>query len=352
MSEGGSSNVHEPSVAAPARIAVTGSIATDHLMHFPGKFTDSLLPDQLHRVSLSFLVDDLQIRRGGVAANICFTMGVLGQRPILLDAVGADFGPYGAWLSQHGVDIDHVLVCDDVASARFVCTTDDAMNQIGSFFAGAMTRAQQIDLAAEISAIGGVDLVMISAGDPTAMIRHATACREAGLPFAADPSQQLARMDGEQARQFVAGAELLFSNDYELGLLTAKTGWSTQDIAKRVGCRVTTHGAAGAEIVWSDGSALRVAALAERARTDPTGVGDSFRGGFLAGRCAGLGVRRCAELGSLMATLVLETTGTQEYTLDLPDAARRLAECYGEDSASEIGGALGWSRDAPYNRTG
>jgi adenosine kinase len=328
---------------APLRqVAVTGSIATDHLMHFPGRFTESLLPDQLHRVSLSFLVDDLQVRRGGVAANICFAMGVLGQRPILLDAVGTDFGPYEVWLTDHGVNTEHVLRCSDVATARFVCTTDEEMNQIGSFYAGAMSRAREIDIVPTVREAGGVDLVMISAGDPDAMLRHAQACRDNGFAFAADPSQQLARIDGTQARQLLAGAELLFSNDYELGLLKSKTGWSDEDILEQVGHRITTHGAHGVEIVARDGSSVTVSALPEHGKVDPTGVGDAFRGGFLAGRCAGLAMRQCAELGSLMATLALETMGTQEYTLAPAEARERLAGCYGAGAAAEIGAALGW----------
>lgn len=324
------------------RIVVTGSIATDHLMHFPGKFTDSLLPDQLDRVSLSFLVDELTVRRGGVAANIAFTMAVLGSRPVLLDAVGHDFADYETWLGAHGVATEFVLRCDDVATARFVCTTDQQMNQLGSFYAGAMARAREIELAPVVAAIGGTALVMISAGDPVAMTRHSTECRQNGWPFAADPSQQLARIDGEQARTLVAGAEILFSNDYELGLLQSKTGWTSRHIAERVRLRVTTHGAKGVEVEHADGSRLTVPVVPEQGKVDPTGVGDAFRGGFLAARQAGLPVRRCAELGALMATLVLETIGTQEYAFNPVVAAARLADAYGADSAREIGAALGW----------
>jgi adenosine kinase len=326
----------------PRPVIVTGSIASDHLMHFPGRFTDSLLADQLDRVSLSFLVDDLVVRRGGVAANIAFTMGVLGARSVLVDAVGHDFADYESWLGRHGVDTSHVLRCEDVATARFVCTTDEAMNQIGSFYAGAMARSRDIELAPVVAAVGPVDLVMISAGDPDGMTRHAAECRDRGWSFAADPSQQLARISGEQARELVSGAELLFSNDYELGLLRSKTGWTLDDIAATVRTRVTTHGGKGIEIVHADGETLHVPVVPERGKVDPTGVGDGFRGGFLAGRTAGLSIQRCAELGSLMATLVLETVGTQEYQFDTAVAAARLKEAYGDDASREIGAALGW----------
>lgn len=323
-------------------IIVTGSIATDHLMHFPGKFTDSLLPDQLHRVSLSFLVDDLVVRRGGVAANICFGMGLLGVRPVLLDAVGADFDDYASWLERHGVDCSHVRVFGEVQTARFVCTTDDAMNQIGSFYAGAMARAREIELGPVAASQSSVELVMISAGDPAAMVRHAEECRQRGYAFGADPSQQLARMDGVDIAQLVQGAELLFSNDYELGLMQSKTGWTAQQVLDSVGHRITTLGSKGVEIVASDGSRLAVSVVPEIAKVDPTGVGDAFRSGFLAGRFRGLGFERSAQLGSLMATLALETVGTQEYTFEPAEAITRLEGSYGADAAVEIAGAMGF----------
>jgi len=323
-------------------IVVTGSIATDHLMHFPGKFTDSLLPDQLHRVSLSFLVDDLVVRRGGVAANIAFGMGLLGVSPILLDAVGADFDDYASWLTRHGVDCSHVHVFSQVQTARFVCTTDDDMNQIGSFYAGAMARAREIELGPVVDAVAAIELVMISAGDPAAMVRHAEECRQRGLTFAADPSQQLARMDGIEAAKLVAGAAFWFSNDYELGLLLSKTGWTETELLAQVGHRVTTLGSKGVEIVGADGSHLHVPVVPELAKVDPTGVGDAFRAGFVAGRYRGLTFERSAQLGSLMATLVLETIGTQEYLFEPASATARLADCYGEPAADQIAAAMGF----------
>ncbi len=333
-------------------IAISGSIATDHLMHFPGRFQDSLLPDQLHRVSLSFLVDDLVVRRGGVAPNICFGMAMLGLNPILVGAAGADFADYDSWLTRHGVDCTMVHLCDDVQTARFVCTTDNDMNQIASFYAGAMARAREIKIEPIARAYGGLDLVVIAADDPDAMVRHSQECRDRGYRFAADPSQQLARMDGAAVETLITGADLLFTNDYELGLLCSKTGWSSEQIGKVIGHRVTTLGSKGVEIVAADGSRLTVAALPEKSKVDPTGVGDAFRAGFLAGRERDLAMDRSAQLGSLMATLTLETVGTQEYQLD-PDVARvRLADAYGEDAAAEIARAVGWvDRDPDSQRS-
>ncbi|WP_093944723.1 carbohydrate kinase family protein [Actinoalloteichus hoggarensis] len=305
-------------------------------MHFPGRFADQLIKEQLDRVSLSFLVDDLVIRRGGIAANIAFGMGVLGARPLLVGAVGSDFADYRSWLERHDVDCTGVHVSELAHTARFVCTTDEDMCQIASFYAGAMAEARNIELAPVAERAGGLELVLISPNDPEAMVRHTRECRQRGLPFAADPSQQLARMDGEQVRDLIDDARYLFSNDYEWGLLLQKSGWSEQEILSRVEMRVTTLGEKGVEIVGRDIEPLHVAAVPETAKVDPTGVGDGFRAGFLAARSAGLGLERAAQLGSLIAVHILETVGTQEWTLD-PDAALARAEAaYGSAAAEEL----------------
>src|SRR3954454_1561760 len=208
-------------------------------MSFPGRFAEQLLPDQLAHLSVSFLVTDLEVRRGGVAANIAFGMGLLGLRPLLVGSVGADFADYRAWLERHGVDTSGVRVSELKHTARFVCTTDADLNQIASFYPGAMSEAREI----ELGALGPVDLVVVSPNDPEAMLRHTTECRERGIAFVADPSQQLSSLDGEQIRSLVDGAAILLTNAYEAALTERKTGWSAQDILGRVGIRVTTHGA-------------------------------------------------------------------------------------------------------------
>jgi adenosine kinase len=321
-------------------VAVTGSIATDHLMHFPGRFAEQFVAESLDRLSLSFLVDDLVVRRGGIGANIAFGMGVLGCGPVLVGAVGTDFDDYRSWLSRHGVDCSGVHVSEVAHTARFVCTTDDDMCQIASFYAGAMAEAREIELAPIVDRVGALDLVMISPNDPEAMLRHAQECRERGYPFAVDPSQQLARMGGEQVRAFVDGADYLFTNDYEWGLLLRKTGWTEGDVLARVGMRVTTLGEKGVEIVGREVDPLQVPAVPETAKADPTGVGDGFRAGFLAARSHGLGLDRAAQLGSLVAVLVLETIGTQEWSFDRNVALSRLAGAFGPDAAEEIGAIL------------
>jgi adenosine kinase len=314
---------------------VAGSIATDHLMHFPGRFSEQLLADQLHKVSLSFLVDALEVRRGGVAPNICYAMSQLGGQPVLVGAVGRDFDDYREWLEQHGVDCEHVLVSATQHTARFVCTTDEDMCQIGSFYAGAMGEAADVDLPA-VWRSSGAELAVISAYDPAAMIKHTAQCREHGLPFVADPSQQITRMNGEQLRQLVDGAALLFTNDYEKSLLESKTGLSESDVMDRVEVRVTTLGPRGVEIVGRELDRVHVPVAKERAKADPTGVGDAFRGGFLTARGWGLSWQRAAEVGSLLATMVLETVGTQEYDVAKDEFSTRLADSYGDDCAAEV----------------
>ncbi|MGB3444983.1 MAG: carbohydrate kinase family protein [Actinophytocola sp.] len=309
-------------------------------MHFPGRFAEQLVAEQLHRISLSFLVDDLVVRRGGIGANIAFGMAVLGSSPVLVGSVGEDFADYRSWLERHGVDCSGVRVSETAHTARFVCTTDDDMCQIASFYAGAMAEARLIELLPVAERVGGLDLVLISPDDPDAMLRHAQECRDRGYEFAADPSQQLARMSGEQIRDFVTGAKYLFSNDYEWELLRQKTGWSEQDVMSRVGMRITTLGEKGVELVDADGVSIHVSAVPETMKADPTGVGDAFRAGLLSGLEKGLELERAAQLGSYIAVLVLETVGPQEWTLDRELALVRIGGAYGPEAAEQIGAIL------------
>ena len=322
------------------RIAVTGSIATDHLMTFPGRFTEQLVADQLHTVSLSFLVDSLDVRRGGVGPNICFGMGALGLRPVLVAAAGPDFAEYRSWLDRHGVDTESVRISETQHTARFVCTTDAESNQIASFYPGAMTEARNIELRPVAERIGGLDLVLIGADDPEAMARHTEEARERGYAFAADPSQQLAWLEGEGIRNLVDGATYLFSNEYERALIESKTGWSDEEVLDRVGVLITTLGAKGARIDRKGEPTLFIGCPQETTKADPTGVGDGFRAGFLAGLSWELGLERAAQVGAMVATLVIETVGPQEYELRADSFLERFTEAYGADAAAEVAAHL------------
>jgi adenosine kinase len=319
------------------RIAVTGSIATDHLMTFPGRFAESLVVDQLDKISLSFLVEELEIRRGGVAPNICFGMGNLGLRPLLVGGAGADFADYASWLQRHGVDTSGVRLSELKHTARFVCTTDQDHAQIATFYSGAMSEARNIELAPIFDRVGGIDLVVVSANDPEGMLRHTEECRTRGYRFVADPSQQLAFADGETIRQLVDGATYLMTNEYEAALTEQKTGWTSEEILDRVGVRVTTLGAKGARVEIKGEPVLEVPVARELRKVDPTGVGDAFRAGFLSGLSWGLDHERCAQVGSMLAAYVIETVGTQEYELGRGGFLERFEEAYGAQAAAEIG---------------
>ncbi|MFI7011768.1 carbohydrate kinase family protein [Streptomyces sp. NPDC050145] len=323
------------------RTAVTGSIATDHLTVFPGRFADQLIPDQLDHVSLSFLVDSLDVRRGGVAANIAFGLGGLGLRPLLVGAVGADFGEYEVWLKEHGVDTGGVHVSAERQTARFMCTTDRDANQIASFYTGAMAEAREIDLTRLPVPAAELDLVVVAPNDPDAMLRHTRQCRELGLAFAADPSQQLARLDGPQTRQLVSGARWLFTNEYEAALLCERTGWTRDEVLDHVGTWVTTLGERGVRIEAEGRPALTVPAVPDVPVTDPTGVGDAFRAGFLGAVSRGLPIETAARLGCAVAALALATVGSQTYRADGTALLATVARTYGAAAAGPLTSWLG-----------
>jgi adenosine kinase len=294
----------------------------------------------LEKVSLSFLVDGLEVRLGGCAANIVYGMGVLGLNPVLIAAVGKDWADYDAWLKRHGVDTSHVLISSTQFTAHFMVTTDTELNQIASFFPGAMSEARNIELTPIMEKTGRFDIVVISPDDPEAMLRHSEVCRAEGIAFAADPSQQMARMSGDEIRQLIAGAKYLFLNEYELALAMQKTGWSDEEILNLVEYRVVTLGSEGAKVESRNGEFVQVGVPKEKAKIDPTGVGDSFRSGFIAGLAWGLSHERCAQLGSMIATYVIETTGTQEYRFTNTEFVERFAQAYGVVAANEIAAQL------------
>lgn len=318
------------------RVVVTGSIATDHLMVFPGRFAESLMKERLEAISVSFLADDLQVRRGGSAANIAFGMARLGLTPTLLGAVGDDFDDYRSWLDRHGVDTESVHQSDVHQTARFVCTTDADGNQIATFYAGAMQDARLIELEPVIKRLESIDLLLISPNDPVAMANHAEECRFRGVPFVADPSQQLSSMTADEIHHLLDGAAMLFNNEYESALIHERTGLTDEQILERVPVRVTTLGSKGAVIHQRGATPIEVSVVPEDSKADPTGVGDAFRAGFVAGMAWGAGYERCAQIGATLAAYVIETVGTQEYTFTPDEFSTRLAGAFGPDAGAEV----------------
>ncbi len=292
------------------KIVCTGSIAYDYLMTFPGYFKNQILPDQLDSISLSFLVDTMVRQRGGVATNIAYTLALLGEKPLVMATVGQDFDDYRCWLEAKGVNTRHIKVVEGEYTASFFANTDLSNAQIASFYTGAMAHASELSLKSMDEE--NVDLVIISPNDPAAMQKYVEECQEIGLAYLYDPSQQLARINADNIRCGVEKAHSLFVNDYEISLLQKHTGFSMEDILKRVKLMVVTRGEEGAS-VYADGREYRIKAVNPAQIADPTGVGDAFRGGFLKGMSMKYDWQTCGQMGSLAATYCLENRGTQNH---------------------------------------
>jgi adenosine kinase len=313
-------------------IVVTGSIAYDYLMRFPGSFKQHILTEALHQVSLSFLVDDMTKHWGGVAANIAFTMAKLGLRPRLMGTVGRDFSDYRDWLEQCNVDTSTVRQFEDVFTASFFCNTDNENNQIASFYSGAMARARDYRLA---DLDFTPDLVIISPNDPLAMTQYTAECRTKGYKFVYDPSQQIARMDGETLARDLQGAYAMVINKYESNLIHDKTGMTIDDLRSAVKLLVVTHGPKGSDI-YADGDIIHVPAFPTERIIDPTGAGDAYRGGLIAGLMRGLSYKIAGEIGSLCATYALEYVGTQNHHYTIEDFVKRFREHFDDEGALDI----------------
>ena len=297
------------------KLIVTGSIAFDYLMSFPGKFTEHFLPEHMHRVSLSFLVDSMDKRRGGCGPNIAYTIALLGERPYLMATAGQDFGDYKAWMDAVNIDTSLVKVIDGKFCASFFCSTDQHSNQIASFYTGAMANAPELSMRT-VSGIKDA-LVIISPNDPAGMVQYAEECATMGVKYIWDPGQQCARMEGDQLAAGVNGAYMVICNDYEFELIRQKTGLTEAAIVAKVPLLVITKGEHGCTIITKDGSE-DVKAVTPHRIEDPTGVGDAFRGGFMKGLSMGASHTVCAQLGSVAATYALEHLGgtSHAYTWD------------------------------------
>jgi adenosine kinase len=309
------------------KIVLTGSIAFDYLMTFPGRFRDHILLEKLERLSLSFLVDSMVRQRGGIAANIAYTLALLGEKPMLLAAAGMDFDEYGKFLESLGVDTSAVRVYDDRFTASFFVTTDETNAQIASFYGGAM------DKSAELKVEGlspSPDMVVVSANVPAAMAGYIGECTRLNIPFAYDPSQQTVRLDAAPLREGILHCHSLFVNDYEFDLIREKTGMDVPDILANSQFIAITRGADGADIHTKDGL-IQVPAAEPEKTVDPTGVGDAFRAGFFKGYMNQLSLLRCGQMGSISAAYCLESQGPQGHSFDLPGFAARFRTVFDDD---------------------
>jgi adenosine kinase len=306
------------------RTVVTGSIAYDYLMSFPGKFTEHFLPEHLSRVSLSFLVDTMDKRRGGCAPNIAYTLALLGEKPRLMGTAGQDFGEYRQWLDAAGVDTTLVREVPGKFTASFFCSTDSDNNQIASFYTGAMAHAAELSFRT----IGPADLAIVSPNDPTAMTQYAEECRTLGIPFIFDPGQQCARMSGPELLAGIVGARILICNDYELELIRQKTGLSEDELLEQAALLVITRGEHGSSVI-SARSRHDISAVPPNRMGDPTGVGDAYRAGFMKGLALRAEPPICAAMGSVAATYVLEHVGGQSHAYTWAEFQRRYESHFG-----------------------
>ena len=306
------------------KTVVTGSIAFDYLMSFPGRFTEHFLPDHINRVSLSFLVDSMDKRRGGCAPNIAYTLALLGERPLLMATAGEDFGEYRQWLEAAGIDTSLVKQVAGKFCASFFCSTDRENNQIASFYTGAMADAGQLSFRT----VRDCGLATISPNDPGAMLQYAEECRTLGIRYIFDPGQQCARMSGSELRDGVTGATIVIVNDYELELLRQKTGLGEDDILATSQALIVTRGEAGSSVITRGGRSDVPAVRPDRI-VDPTGVGDAYRGGLMKGIVMGLPYEAAARIGSVAATYALEHLGGQSHAYTWPEFQKRYEAHFG-----------------------
>jgi adenosine kinase len=308
------------------KLIVTGSIAFDYLMSFPGKFTEHLLPEHIHRVSLSFLVDTMDKRRGGCGPNIAYTIALLGEKPHLMATAGQDFSDYKAWMEAVNIDCSLVKVIDGKFCASFFCSTDQANNQIASFYTGAMANAGELSMRT----VPGIKdaLVIIAANDPDGMVQWAEECTAMGVKYIWDPGQQCARMEGSQLAAGINGAHMVIVNDYEFELIRQKTGLDEAAVIAKVPVLVITKGEHGCTIITKDGRDDVKAVTPDRIE-DPTGVGDAFRGGFMKGLAMGATLKVCAQMGSVAATYCLEHLGGTSHAYTWDEFRRRYEVHFG-----------------------
>ncbi len=311
------------------KFVITGSIAYDYLMSFPGHFSEVIVADQVENISLSFLVDSMDKKRGGVAPNIAYSMALLGGRPAIMATAGQDFSEYRAWLAAQGIDTSAIVDIDDLFTASFFVTTDLDQNQIASFYTGAMAKANTLTFAEYAP---DTDLTIISPNDPVAMQSYIRECKELGIPYIYDPSQQTIRLSGEELYEGLNGCFLLAVNTYEFHLIQERTGLTSDEILELAGGLLVTSGAAGSQLTM-DGESWHIPAVPPQTMVEPTGAGDAFRGGLLRGIELGVPWPVAGRMGALASTYVLENLGTQGHSFTREQFLERYRRHFDDDGA-------------------
>jgi adenosine kinase len=306
-------------------VVVTGSIAYDYLMTFPGYFREHILPEQIAKLSVSFLVDSMRKQRGGCATNIAYNLALLGERPLVMATAGQDFAEYRAWLQVRGVDTSAILEVPDEFTASFFVSTDRENNQIASFYTGAMAHAHKLSFR-DLKTC--VDLALISPNDPEAMRKYPRECKELGIPYIYDPSQQVIRLSGNDLREGLTSSKILIVNDYEFEMIRNKTGMSEEQVLCCTGALIVTRGGRGSTI-WAEGERMDIPVVKPLREADPTGVGDAYRAGIIKGMSLGLPWHVIGRMGSLAATYVLEHPGTQNHSYTWGEFVARYRDNFG-----------------------
>jgi adenosine kinase len=316
------------------RIVVTGSLAYDYIMNFPGYFKDHILPDKVHMLSVSFLVDSMRRMRGGVAGNIAYTLALLGARPLVVATAGQDFGEYRAWMEHQGIDASGIKLIDDEFTASCFINTDKSNNQILAFYTGAMAQSKHLSLLD--LGLGAGDLVVISPTDPEAMSRYAEECRTHGIPFLFDPGKQTPRLEGEQILAGLRGASVLVGNDYEFAMMAQKTGKSEAELIASAPLTVVTRGDQGSTLYTSqtNGQGLHIPIAPITDVVDPTGAGDAYLGGLVFGLAQRFPLAVTGRVATLAAAYAIEQRGCQEHAYTPADFAERYTTAFG--AAAEI----------------
>ena len=309
-------------------VLITGSIAFDYIMQFPGYFKEHILPEKIENISVSFLVDSMKKQRGGIATNIAYNLALLGERPKIMATVGKDFAEYREWLDANGIDTSAIVEIPGEFTASFFVSTDRNQNQIASFYTGAMAHAHELSFK-DHARDGKSDLVVISPNDPRAMVQYVRECKELRLPYIYDPSQQIIRLNGEDLAEGVRGSKMTLVNDYEFGMLKNKIGWSDEQVAAETETLIITRGESGSTI-FSEGKVLDILAVPARRQADPTGVGDAYRAGIIKGYLKNLPWETAGRLGSLAATYALEEHGTQNHRYTYDEFVSRYREHFGD----------------------
>ena len=307
-------------------VVLTGSIAYDYIMSFPGFFKDHILPEKIHEISVSFLVDSMKKQRGGIATNIAYNLALLGERPKIMATVGEDFEDYRRWLELHYIDTSAIIAIPNEFTASFFVSTDKQQNQIASFYTGAMAHAKRVSFQDHIN--GPITLAVISPNDPGAMVQYVAECKALGIPYVYDASQQIIRLDGEDLKEGCRGSKMIMLNDYELSMLQNKTGWDEDEIAAQTETLIVTYGEKGSVITHA-GETIKIPVAMPRQIGEPTGAGDAYRAGILKGVMHNCAWEFTGRLGALAATYALEEHGTQNHHYTLPEFAERFQQAFG-----------------------